>query len=111
MSKQIEYAALSEIFLDSMNPRLGSAAQDRELTQEEFYEHMRGWSLEELATSFLESGFWVHEAVLCVLDESDGDKRLVVIEGNRRIAALMRLKKTYEGGRKVVKVAPVDRRC
>ena len=100
MSKQIEYADLSEIFLDSMNPRLGGAAQDRELTQQEIYEHMRDWSLEELATSFLESGFWAHEAVLCVLDESDGDKRLVVIEGNRRIAALMRLNKTYEGEEK-----------
>lgn len=97
MSKQIEYADLSKIFLDSMNPRLGSAARDRELTQEEIYQHMVDWSLEELATSFLESGFWEHEAVLCVLDESDGDARLVVIEGNRRIAALMRLKQTYEG--------------
>lgn len=97
MSSQIEYADLSEIFLDSMNPRLGGAARDRDLTQEEIYEHMRDWSLEELATSFLESGFWVHEAVLCVLEENDGDKRLVVIEGNRRIAALRRLQKTYEG--------------
>ena len=34
MADQIEYADLSEIFLDSMNPRLGSAAQDRGLTQE-----------------------------------------------------------------------------
>ena len=97
MSSQIEYADLSEIFLDSLNPRLGGAAQDRELTQKQIYDQMRDWSLEELATSFLESGFWVHEAVLCLLDESDGDDRLVVIEGNRRIAALMRLKKTYEG--------------
>ena len=97
MSKQIEYADLSEILLDPMNPRLGSAAQDRELTQDEIYQRMVDWSLEELATSFLESGFWEHEAVLCVLDE---DERLVVIEGNRRIAALMRLKKTYEGEEK-----------
>lgn len=97
MSKQIEYANLSEIFLDSMNPRLGSAAQDHKLTQEEIYERLRDWSLDELATSFLESGFWEHEAVLCVLDESNRRRRLVVIEGNRRIAALMRLKKTYEG--------------
>lgn len=96
MSKQIEYADLSEIALDSKNPRLGSAAQDRELTQEEIYQRMVDWSLEELATSFLESGFWEHEPVLCVLDESDVGERLVVIEGNRRIAALMRLKKTYE---------------
>ena len=97
MSKQIEYADLCDIFLDSMNPRLGGAAQERGLTQEEVYEHMRGWSLEELATSFLESGFWVHEAVLCLVEEIHGEERPIVIEGNRRIAALMRLKKTYEG--------------
>ena len=97
MPEQIEYAALSKIFLDPRNPRLGRAVQGLVLTQEEVYERMRGWSLEELATSFLESGFWVHEAVLCVVEEIDGDERLVVIEGNRRIAALKCLKKTYQG--------------
>lgn len=97
MSQEIEYAALSEIFLDPMNPRLGRALRDRGLTQDEVYDCMRDWSLEELATSFLESGFWVHEAVLCVVEEIDGLERLVVVEGNRRIAALMRLRKTYEG--------------
>ena len=58
---------------------------------------MGDWSLEELATSFLESGFWAHEAVLCVQEKVHGEDRLVVIEGNRRIAALMRLKKTFDG--------------
>ena len=97
MSKEIEYAALSEMLLDPRNPRLARALQDGELTQDEVYDRMRDWSLEELATSFLESGFWVHEAVLCVSKEIDGSDRLVVIEGNRRIAALKRLKNTYEG--------------
>ena len=97
MSQEIEYAALSEILLDPMNPRLGPALQDRGLTQREIYDCMRDWSLEELATSFLESGFWVHEAVLCVAEAIDGHEQLVVVEGNRRIAALMRLKKTYDG--------------
>ena len=97
MHQEIEYAALSKIFLDPMNPRLGRALQDRGLTQAQVYDCMRDWSLEELATSFLESGFWAHEAVLCVVEEIDGQERLVVVEGNRRIAALMRLKDTYEG--------------
>ena len=97
MSKQIQYARLSKIFLDSKNPRLGRASQDRELTQDKVYDRMRDWSLEELATSFLENGFWVHEAVLCTVEEVDGDEHLVAIEGNRRIAALKRLQKTYSG--------------
>ena len=97
MSKKIEYVPLSEIFLDPRNPRLGGAVQDQDmgLTQDEVYDRMRDWSLDELATSFLENGFWAHESVLCTVEERDGDKRLVVIEGNRRIAALKRLQKTY----------------
>lgn len=103
MPKEIEYAALSEILLDPKNPRLARAHQNGKLTQEEVYDRMRDWSLEELATSFLESGFWVHEAVLCVAEEIDGNERLVVIEGNRRIAALKRLKRTYEGAERSTK--------
>ena len=97
MSQTIEFTPLSKIFLDPKNPRLGRSAQENRLTQEQIYDCMRDWSLEELATSFLESGFWVHEAVLCVVEEIDGCEQLVVIEGNRRIAALKRLKRTYEG--------------
>ena len=58
---------------------------------------MRDWSLEELATSFLENGFWAHEPVLCVVEELDGGEHLVVIEGNRRIAALKQLQRIHDG--------------
>lgn len=96
MSRNIEYASLDEIALDPLNPRLGRKAHTAELSQDQIYNNMRDWSLEELATSFLESGFWPHEAVLCTTEEIDGNDQLVVIEGNRRIAALMRLRKTYD---------------
>ena len=95
--RKIEYTALDHIALDSKNPRLGRSAHNKNLAQDEIFNLMRDWSLEELATSFLESGFWAHEAVLCVKEEVHGDTRLVVIEGNRRVAALKRLKKTYYG--------------
>ena len=97
MNAEIEYARLSDIALDARNPRLGRAERERALSAEEVYERMRDWSLEELATSFLESGFWPHEAVLCVKEQLYGDDRLVVVEGNRRIAALIRLERTYDG--------------
>ena len=59
---------------------------------------MRDWSLEELATSFLETGFWAHEAVLCCEDEIEAaHPQLVVVAGNRRIAALRRLKNAFDG--------------
>ncbi|MEP2682242.1 MAG: hypothetical protein ABJP44_11290 [Sulfitobacter sp.] len=95
--RKIEYTDLEAIALDPKNPRLGRSAHKKELAQDEIFNLMRDWSLEELATSFLESGFWAHEAVLCVEEEIHGDKRLVVVEGNRRIAALKRLKKTFSG--------------
>jgi hypothetical protein len=97
MTGKIEYAPLDKFFLDPRNPRLGRAAHAQNLPQQEIYNRMRDWSLEELATSFLESGFWAHEAVLCTFEEIDGEDQLVVIEGNRRIAALMRLEFTFDG--------------
>lgn len=96
MPSKIEYAPLDAIALDPQNPRLGRAAHSQNLSQDQIYDLMKDWSLEELATSFLESGFWPHEAVLCV-EEKIGEKDLVVVEGNRRVAALMRLRKTYAG--------------
>lgn len=49
---------------------------------------MQDWTLDELAVSFIESGFWPQEAVLVVEESLYGTKRLVVVEGNRRLAAL-----------------------
>ena len=95
MPGEIQYAPLERFVLDAMNPRLSHLAHPESLSADQVYEEMRDWSLEELATSFLESGFWSHEAVLCIREEFDGPDCLLVIEGNRRIAALMRLKKAY----------------
>ena len=98
MAVEIRYAPLSDLFLDPRNPRLGRAFHDECPSQGELYEEMRNWSLDELATSFLESGFWAHEAILCCEEELYGHPCLLVVEGNRRIAALKKLKNTYEGG-------------
>ena len=80
MAGQIEYASLNELFLDPKNPRLGRSAHTAELPQDEVFNRMRDWSLEELATSFLESGFWPHEAVLCATEEIDGTDQLVELQ-------------------------------
>ncbi len=77
--RKIEYTALDQIALDPRNPRLGRSAHRENLAPDEIFNLMRDWSLEELATSFLESGFWAHEAVLCVEEEAHGEDRLVVI--------------------------------
>jgi hypothetical protein len=58
---------------------------------------MEDWNLDELGVSFLESGFWPQEAVLVVEEKLYGTKSLVVVEGNRRIAALRMLRKALDG--------------
>lgn len=92
---EIDTASLDELFLDAKNPRLGRHAVESGLSQDEVLDLMRDWSLEELAVSFLESGFWPHEALIAVREPVQKKKHaLVVIEGNRRLAALKLIERT-----------------
>ncbi len=98
LSHTIEFVTLEELSLDPRNPRLGLARIEPLVTQERVLELMRGWNLEELAVSFLESGFWPQEAVIVVEEQLYGQPdTLVVVEGNRRIAALKYLKQALAG--------------
>lgn len=90
---KISYASLEDLFLDPTNPRLGRRIASPELSQEQVLNEMMDWTLEELAVSFLESGFWPQEALIVVTENLYGENRLVVIEGNRRLAALKLLAK------------------
>ena len=94
----IEYIELGRLFLDPFNPRLGQARTESPLTQDDLMERMRTWSLEELGISFLQNGFWPQEAVIVVEEKLyDSTCKLVVVEGNRRIAALKYLKLAKDG--------------
>ena len=98
LAHTIAFASLEELYLDPLNPRLGRANSGASVTQSQVLEHMRGWSLEELAISFLENGFWPQEAVIVVKEELYGPPgKLVVVEGNRRIASLKYLEKAMSG--------------
>jgi hypothetical protein len=88
ISNEIHYARLEELYLDPMNPRLGRANKSSNGSQDKVLELMRDWTLDELAVSFLESGFWVQEALIVIEEKKNGKTRLTVIEGNRRLAAL-----------------------
>jgi hypothetical protein len=85
---KIETSSLDELYLDAQNPRLGRHNVDKGLSQEDVLGLMKDWSLEELAVSFLESGFWPQEALICVREPIKKQQALVVVEGNRRLAAL-----------------------
>jgi len=100
ISTNIVYVELDDLLLDPKNPRLGRRDTGRGLGQEEILELIGGWALEELAVSFLQNGFWPQEAVIVVEDPEVDPERLVVAEGNRRLAALKLLKAAYDGAPK-----------
>ena len=97
ISSELQYATLNEFYLDAKNPRLGRHQMNANLSQEEVLNMMSDWVLDELAISYLESGFWTHEALLVVKEKLDGKQRLVVVEGNRRLAALIYLRRAVNG--------------
>lgn len=97
MNTKIEYTQLDQLVLDPKNPRLGRIIHRQELTQEDILKEMSKQTLDEIATSFLESGFWPHEALLCVEETYQGETKLVVVEGNRRLGALLMLDLAYQG--------------
>ena len=98
---EIKYAPLDKFNLDAKNPRLGRYQTNSDLSQEEILNLMRNWVLDELAVSYLESGFWTHEALLVIKKElkekSNGKSQFVVVEGNRRLAALIYLREAING--------------
>ena len=98
LAHTIEFAPLGDFYLDPLNPRLGRANSGPSVRQERIMELMRSWNLEELGVSFLENGFWPQEAVIVVKEELySPSEKLVVVEGNRRIAALKYLEMASSG--------------
>ena len=99
IATKLRYASISELSIDPKNPRLGTEIIEKELDQDSLLRQMRDWELEELAVSFLESGFWPQEALLVVEEKLYGEAKLrkVVVEGNRRLAALKYLHLALDG--------------
>lgn len=97
VSTELQYTGIDNFYLDVKNPRLGRFQSNRNLSQEEVLDLMRNWVLDELAGSYLENGFWEHEALLVAKEELCGKERLVVVEGNRRLAALIYLRRAING--------------
>jgi len=94
---KIEYTSIDKLFLDAQNPRLGRERVKKGLSQEEVLNIMKDWTLEELATSFCESGFWPQEALIAVIEKVGQANELVVVEGNRRLAALKLIEQATVG--------------
>lgn len=89
VTTDIQYEKLENLYLDPQNMRLGRESASKALLQDAVLTLMRDWTLDELAVSFLEGGkFWTHEALIVTREELYGSPKLVVVEGNRRLAAL-----------------------
>ena len=91
--RSIKLVEITQLQLDSKNPRLGRHFNDGNPSQEEILTEMKDWTLDELAVSFIESGFWPQEALIIV----EEDEQLIVLEGNRRLAALKLLHEAARG--------------
>jgi hypothetical protein len=87
-STTIQYSSVTDLYLDSKNPRLGREAINANLNESELLKIMGGWSLPELATSFLESGFFPQEALIVINESTNSGNKLIAIEGNRRLATI-----------------------
>jgi len=102
ISETIEREHIENLCLDPNNPRLGRHVIEEKPGQEEILRWMVAEGvLDELAVSFLESGFWTQEALVVVEEMVGRKKKLVVVEGNRRLAALKMLFKAHKGGEDV----------
>lgn len=76
---------IEQLLLDSSNPRIGSAANQRDALQKILDD--QGSKLAELAESIVTDGMSPIERLL-VLREKKGSDRFITLEGNRRVAAL-----------------------
>jgi hypothetical protein len=97
IATKIQYESVDNLRLDPKNPRLGRENTVRNLSQDQILRIMEDWTLDELAVSFIESGFWPQEALIVVKEPLQKVESLVVVEGNRRLAALMYLIKAKAG--------------
>jgi len=84
----LQFIEIDSLYLDPKNPRLGRRHVSEEFSQEVILDLMTEFKLDELAVSFLENGFWPQEAIIVVREEVYGAEQLIVVEGNRRLAAL-----------------------
>src|SRR5262249_7736539 len=78
--------AVDILSLDPQNPRLPEDLQGA--AESKILRHLaENDALEEIAQSYVDNGFFPHEPII-ILDKPERDGRHLVLEGNRRLAAL-----------------------
>lgn len=100
ISKTLEWVSIENLLLDPDNPRLGRDKRRARLDQDNLLKEMSSWTLEELVDSFAQAGgFWTQDALIVTAEMKDQNKtgNFIVIEGNRRLAALKLLYRAVKG--------------
>ena len=93
MADEYRDIQLSQLRVDSRNPRLRRELSDEDRTQDSLLGHFaRTYNWIELARSMAEKGFTPrHAEALLVVEEPTGSGEFTVIEGNRRLATMLLL--------------------
>ncbi len=94
---KIEYVSAESLYLDTQNPRLGREMRKTNPSQEKLLDWLKSWSLDEIAESFLVSGFWPQEPLIVVKEKIGKNYQHVVVEGNRRLATLKWMRRAIDG--------------
>lgn len=99
VNTNIRFCEIDSLYLDPMNPRLGRHQRSRDTKQDTLLEWLLRWKLDELASSFLANrGFWSYEPLIATVEPIYNKQSvLVVIAGNRRLAALKCLRNCIAG--------------
>lgn len=82
LNKEIEWVPVANLRLDALNPRLPEETRPGASQAELLAMLYRDFSLGELAQSYLANGFFPSEQLIALKESS------IVVEGNRRLAAL-----------------------
>ena len=81
---------VANLELDGENPRLSESLRGK--AQSEILRFLqRDGVLEEIAQSYLDNGFFQHEPLIVAQQNGNGTNSFIVVEGNRRLAALKML--------------------
>ena len=98
----VEFVPVNDLLFDAKNPRLVEYLENKPPGQEALLEVLwQNMAVDELVMSIAASGYFPHEPLLV----ADEEGRLVVIEGNRRLAAVKLL--LDEGLRKKLRATDI----
>ena len=82
---------VSGLFLDAENPRLSITPGSNPSQADLLADLLANENVEEIAASMADAGIYPHESLIAVKERVAGKQSLVVVEGNRRLAAMKAL--------------------